>query len=117
MSLSTIDPAQAKGLIDRGAILVDIREANEFARERVPGARNLPLSILGEVESVGANAVIFHCKSGMRTRTNARRLAAAAGGTAYILEGGIDAWKRAGLPVASDVAGEPRGSLWARLWR
>ena len=117
MSLPNIGPTQAKRLIDEGAVLVDVREASEFARERVPGARNLPLSTLGRVQRAGANAVIFHCKSGMRTRTNAQRLAEAADGKAYVLEGGIDAWKRAGLPVATDSPDGPRGSLWARLWR
>ncbi len=114
MSLQSIQPAQAKRLIDGGAILVDIREAQEFARERVPGARNLPLSGLAKVDSAGAK-VIFHCKSGMRTQVHAQRLAQAADGEAYLLEGGIDAWKRAGLPVAG--ADKARGSLWSRLWR
>ncbi len=115
MSLQTIDARHAKRLIDEGTIVVDIREAREFARERLPGACNLPLSGLAKVEGADAKTVIFHCKSGMRTSVNAQRLAQAADGEAYILEGGIDAWKRAGLPVA---AGEQAGgSLWARLWR
>ena len=43
MTLPTIDPIAAKRLIDDGAVLIDIREVDEFARERVPGARNKPL--------------------------------------------------------------------------
>jgi hypothetical protein len=46
--------------------------------------------------------VIFHCRSGARTAANAQRLAAATDCQAYLLEGGIDAWKKAGLPVAID---------------
>lgn len=42
MSLPTINPAQARNLLAKGAILIDIREANEHARERIVGARNLP---------------------------------------------------------------------------
>ena len=34
MSLPTIPPAEAKRLLDMGAVLVDIREADEHARER-----------------------------------------------------------------------------------
>lgn len=117
MSLPNIDPARARHLIDTGAILVDVREASEFARERVPGARNVPLSSLGKVQNAGARAVIFHCKSGMRTRTNAGRLAEAAQGEAYVMEGGIDAWKRAGFPVTTGGSAEARRSLWTRLWR
>jgi rhodanese-related sulfurtransferase len=47
--------------------------------------------------------VIFHCRSGARTKGNAPRLAAAAGKCeTYILDGGLDAWKKVGLPVALD---------------
>ncbi len=103
MILQTIDAVSAKRLIDDGAVLVDIREADEFARERLPGARNRPLGSLTSVQSGGAKAVIFHCKSGMRTKANAERLAQAADCQAYILEGGLEAWKKAGLPVAVDT--------------
>ncbi len=101
MSLQSIDPITAKRLIDGGALLVDIREADEFARERVPGALNHPLSRLAPIASGSAKAIIFHCRSGARTSMNAARLGAAAGCQAYLLAGGIDAWKRAGLPVAA----------------
>ena len=102
MTPQPIDPARARSLLDQGAVLVDIREPDEFARERVPGARNRPLGSLSSVPAGGAKAVIFHCKSGMRTQANAQRLAEAADCQAYILDGGLDAWKRAGLPVAVD---------------
>lgn len=102
MSLPTIDVADARKLLDQGAILVDIREADEHARERVPGARHNPLSRLAAVEAPGGKAVIFHCRSGARTAANAVRLAGATSCEAYILEGGLDAWKKAGLPVAVD---------------
>jgi len=78
MTLQTIDPTAAKHLIDQGAILVDIREPDEHARERVPGARNTPLSRLGALPA-NAKAIVFHCRSGARTSANASRLAAAAG--------------------------------------
>jgi rhodanese-related sulfurtransferase len=101
--MKTIDPVRAKRLIDEGAILVDIREPDEFARERLPGAQNRPLASLTSLQSGGAKAVVFHCRSGMRTQANADRLAAAADCEAYLLEGGLDAWKKAGLPVTVDA--------------
>lgn len=103
MSLPKIDPAAARRLVDQGAILVDIREADEFARENITGAHHFPLSRLHEAELAvkSGAAVIFHCKSGARTSMNASRLAAKLDGAceAYILDGGLDAWKRSGLPV------------------
>ena len=46
--------------------------------------------------------VIFTCRSGMRTATNSARLAAPVDGNAYLLEGGLDNWVRAGLPVEAN---------------
>lgn len=103
MSLPTIDAVRAKRLIDDGAVLVDVREADERAREHVPGTRHHALSKLSTIDTAGAKALIFHCRSGARTAANASRLAGAAGCDAYVLEGGIDAWKKAGLPVATDT--------------
>ena len=102
MSLPTIDVTRARRLLDQGAVLVDIREADERAREHVPGARHNPLSRLAAVDTGGAKAMIFHCRSGARTAANAQRLAAVADCEAYILEGGLEAWKKAGLPVTVD---------------
>ena len=69
MSLPKISPAKAKRLLDQGAILVDIREADEHAREKIIGARHLPLSKLDEADLAlhEGKPVIFHCKSGART--------------------------------------------------
>ncbi|MBE9605499.1 rhodanese family protein [Acetobacteraceae bacterium H6797] len=103
--LKTITPAEAARLLREGAVLLDIREPDEHARERIPGARNLPLSRLDQADVTASEGrpILFHCRSGARTQGNAARLAAKAGqGEAYILEGGLDAWKRAGLPVAQD---------------
>jgi rhodanese-related sulfurtransferase len=106
MSLPTIKPSEARRLLDDGAFLIDIREADEHAREKIPGARHLPLSKLDEADLAvhQGKPVIFHCKSGMRTMANAPRLAGKLGATceAFIVEGGLDAWRKAGLPVASD---------------
>jgi rhodanese-related sulfurtransferase len=102
MTLPTITPQAAKQLIDQGAVLVDIRELDEHRRERVPGARHEALSRLAPIDVDGARAIVFHCRSGARTQANAQRLADAARCDAYILEGGLEAWKKAGLPVTAD---------------
>jgi rhodanese-related sulfurtransferase len=98
MALSTITPEEAKRLIDEGATLIDIRGADERAQEHIPGSRHGPLEQMTNFAGVGA-PIIFHCRSGMRTTMNAARLKEAAPCEAFVLSGGIDAWKRAGLPV------------------
>lgn len=103
MSLRSIVPAEAKKLIDEGAILVDVRELKEHARENIPGARLQPLSApdLPPPDLRSGKPIIFHCQSGARTSFNARRLASRvpAGTEGYVLSGGIEAWRRAGLPT------------------
>lgn len=102
MTLSTLSPADARALIDQGARLVDIRGTDEHARERIPGALNLPLDRIGDLPRDG-RSVVFHCRSGMRTTANAARLAAAAGDApAFVLAGGIDAWRGAGEATVAD---------------
>ncbi|KAB7741682.1 hypothetical protein F2P47_04565 [Parvibaculum sedimenti] len=102
MSLKPVDAATVKSWLDAGdAVLVDIRERNEHAAEHIAGAHLVPLSELGEhdLKSLGKQQVVFHCKGGMRTTTNAGKLAAACEGELFELTGGIEGWKRAGLPV------------------
>lgn len=103
--LKTISPARAAELMRHGAVLIDIREADEYARERIPGARHHALSRIDKDTPVrdGDDVLVFHCRSGARTRGNAARLAAASSACeTYILDGGLEAWKNAGLPITLD---------------
>jgi rhodanese-related sulfurtransferase len=104
-NLKTISPQRAAEFVRSGAVLVDIREADEHAREKIPGAQHHALSRIDGNTPIrdGDDVVIFHCRSGARTKSNAAKLAAATPKCeTYILEGGLDAWKKAGLPVALD---------------
>ncbi|HEY5808947.1 MAG TPA: rhodanese family protein [Povalibacter sp.] len=104
MPLQSVSPMRAKQLIDSGALLIDIREPDEHAREHIPQAQLRPVSALhsARVDTGGATQVIFHCRSGGRTKANAARLSEAVQCEAFVLEGGLDAWKKAGLPVNTD---------------
>ena len=106
MTLRTVTPEKAREMLNEGAILLDIREADEHARERIAAARSLPLSTLDQADFAlrRGKPVIFHCRSGQRTQMNAARLQARAGEgcEAFMVEGGLDAWRKAGLPVVTD---------------
>ena len=106
MTLPTVTPERAKQMLSQGAILVDIREADERARAHIAGTRHMPLSKLDDADVVlhDGEPVIFYCRSGARTLANSGRLAARAGKAceAYMVEGGLDAWRKAGLPVVTD---------------
>lgn len=106
MSAEFITPQQAFALTGQGALLIDIRDADEYAREHIAAARLLPLSAIEQGAALQTDAetvVIFHCQSGNRTRSNLTRLvAAAAPARVNIIEGGIDAWRQAGLATVED---------------
>ena len=99
-----LTPAEvAEGMAQGRMLLVDIREPNETALERYPGAVELPMSTFdpNDLDAQGKQ-VVLACRSGNRTA----RLAVAlqdAGFPAYDahLAGGILAWKAAGLPTES----------------
>ena len=119
--MKTVTPEHAVELVKSGAVLIDIREANEHANENIPGARHHALSQIDAQHPVqtGDTVLIFHCKSGARTNMNAQRLAASAGQCeVYLLGGGIQAWKRAGLPIGTTnkaTAGTSQGGFLKRL--
>ena len=101
----TLDPKTAARQIAAGeATLIDIREADEHAREHIAGALSLPLSAIdrGALHLEAGRTAVFHCKSGMRTKANCSRLFAHVEGEAYVLEGGLEGWKQAGLETVKD---------------
>ena len=104
MNPTPISPKAAMQLSAVGALLVDVRDPSEHARERIPGAHNVPLASLSELPR-GAAGYVFHCRSGARTAAHANALAAAAGeADSYVIAGGIDAWRGAGLALDKDTA-------------
>lgn len=98
-----ISPAEAKALLDDDkAVLIDIREADEFAREHINGARHAPLTRFTPTDFPREHekAGLFYCASGNRTTQAAGELIATGFAKVYQVEGGIAGWKKAGLPVA-----------------
>jgi rhodanese-related sulfurtransferase len=91
----------ARGLKEGRVVLVDVREPNETAVERFPGAVLVPLSSFdpATIPAPPGNEVVFACRSGRRSATAS--LAAQEQGFEYDshLAGGLLAWKAAGLPT------------------
>ena len=100
--VENLNPQQvAEGVRAGRMLLVDVREPNETAVERYPGAAIVPLSIFdpAEVPDPQGKQVVFACRSGRRSVTAS--LLAQDQGYPYKshLAGGIIAWKAAGLPT------------------
>ena len=108
--LTKLSPMEVRARLDGGtAVLVDIREADEFARLHIDGARSQPLSgwEWAHLNIESAADVIFTCRSGVRTAGACERLAQRVSGRGFVLEGGIEAWRRAELPLVTN----PRAPL------
>ncbi|NBM15999.1 rhodanese-like domain-containing protein, partial [Streptomyces sp. GC420] len=91
------------------AVLLDVREADEWAEEHAPGAVPAPLSALAAggplPPAAQGRPLIVICRSGRRS-LDAVRLLAERGFEAVDVAGGMIAWAEAGLPVVTDEYGD-----------
>lgn len=104
----TMSPEQiAAALKKREIVLIDVREPMEFAAERIQGALLYPLSTFdaGLLPKDEARPIVLHCGSGKRSATAFAACAQAGVPVRAHMQGGIGAWKAAGLPtVTIDLA-------------
>lgn len=99
-----ISPQQAKDLMEtQNALLVDIREPDEYAREYIEGSRLIPLSVLPNLapDPDTSRPAIFFCQSGRRSKSNQHLLESRGFAETYLMEGGVNSWKASNLPVAT----------------
>jgi rhodanese-related sulfurtransferase len=104
MAVEDLTPEEVKAGMENGTILlVDVREPNETALERIPGALEMALSTFDPtaLPDPGDKRLVFSCRSGRRSVTASN--AAQAAGLPYDahLAGGILAWKAAGFDTES----------------
>jgi rhodanese-related sulfurtransferase len=98
-----LDPLEASQRMEAGAVLLDVREPDEWHAGHGPDAIWIPM---GEIEGrhgeLPANTeIIVVCRSGARSA----RVTAALTGAGYDaknLSGGMQAWEGSGLPVVTD---------------
>jgi rhodanese-related sulfurtransferase len=102
MTMQDFTPADvARKMAERAILLIDVREPEEYAVERIHGALLYPLSSFDPrtLPDLGAHKLVFQCGSGMRSAKAMAACAAAGVDFAGHLAGGIQAWKKAGLPL------------------
>jgi rhodanese-related sulfurtransferase len=107
-AITEIDARTLNEWLDRNeAVLIDVREPDEHARERLAVAALHPLSRLDPVvvaqEANGSKRLVLHCKGGRRSMEAANRVVQAADCQVFSLKGGLEGWKAAGLPVVTDI--------------
>lgn len=100
--LKNLSPQEVKSLLGTGKItLIDVREPNEYANERIHGALLYPLStfdVLDLPEATPDKPLVFHCGAGVRSAKAVAACEAAGLAHHQHMQGGMGAWKAAGLP-------------------
>ncbi len=114
-----ISPAQAAEADNRRelALIVDVREPGEFKESHVPGALNIPRGLLelrADPASPAADAalsanqsgrILVYCTKGPGARSllAAQTLSSMGYDHVEVLDGGLNAWTEAGLPVEGEA--------------
>jgi hydroxyacylglutathione hydrolase len=110
-SITAIDPAEAAESAQAGAVMIDVRGADERRQRRIPGSIWLPMGEIGErLRDVPRDrALIVQCGSGVRSLIVASLLEAHGFSDIVNLAGGIDAWAKADLPLERGAEAQPAG--------
>lgn len=106
-AIEQITPIEATRRIEAGAMLLDVREPDEWQAGHAPMAYLIPLGQVDDrlVELEGADEIVVVCRSGGRSNV-AAALLVGSGRLAANLAGGMQAWDEAGLEVLA-ADGEP----------
>ncbi len=108
--LNTMSPRSLNDIIERGqtAHLIDVRTPAEYRSGHAVGAISVPLDQLnpsqlndrlGDNEAGRSRPLFLTCQSGLRAEQAAQRLRHAGFDNVYLVDGGTDAWAKAGLPM------------------
>ena len=100
---AAVSPTDTVRLMNDGALLVDVRSANQFKDGHIGGARNVP----GDQIAGGAagldrfkdKTIIVCCDSGAASGAAARKLMELGFRQVFNLRGGLGAWRQDNLPV------------------
>ena len=99
-----LGPAEVTALINHGnALLVDVRGASDFEKGHIAGSKNVQMTQFDPENKQLAPAkslpVVMVCKVGQTASVAAKRLRKAGFTDVAVLEGGIQAWQAADLPL------------------
>ncbi|HET9124105.1 MAG TPA: molybdopterin-synthase adenylyltransferase MoeB [Solirubrobacteraceae bacterium] len=107
--IAEVDPSEVRDQLQNGTVVLDVREAEEWATGHIPGARHVPKSFLeSRIEGAASDRdahIILYCQSGNRSAWAARTLIEDLGYTnVESMTGGITLWKDRGYGVETPRA-------------
>lgn len=102
--VANITSTEALMLMSRNKpLILDVRDAAEFATGHIQGAKNIPLaellSRIKEIEKSKNKPVLVHCQKGMRAKAACGILKSQEFTQLHNLQGGLDSWVEAKMPL------------------
>lgn len=106
IDVPSVSPNQAAELFaNKQAVIVDVREQDEWNEQHIEGAIFIPLAELenrmGELEQYKDSPIIMQCRTGRRSNIASKSLIEAGFSNVQNLEGGILAWSESGLATVN----------------
>lgn len=100
----SVRPAELTALINReNALVVDLSPSNDYLKGHIAGSRSVQMSQFDPESKLLAPAkalpVVVTCRNGQASATAAKRLKKAGFEKVYWLDGGVQAWEQADLPL------------------
>jgi rhodanese-related sulfurtransferase len=100
--VGSLSVTEASGLLtEKKAVIIDVRENSEWSEGHISGAIHIPLAQLperlAELKAYQSSPIITQCRSGKRSAQAADVLKSAGFSKVYNMEGGLNAWDKAGL--------------------
>jgi rhodanese-related sulfurtransferase len=104
-----VGPTDAVGLVNAGALVVDVRDAKAYEAGHIIDARSIPAAELADkaetLKKFKEKAVLIYCDSGFSSATSVNALKALGFTKVVSLRGGLQSWVQDNLPV---VKGAPK---------
>jgi glyoxylase-like metal-dependent hydrolase (beta-lactamase superfamily II)/rhodanese-related sulfurtransferase len=105
-ALRAITPSELNAMLNEGALALDVRPGDEFAVGHVPGSVNIALSgqfasWAGTVLGLTSHPVLIAASDAQLEEARLRLARVGIEVLDGYLDGGVDAWQQAGLPVAT----------------
>ena len=102
-----IGPHETVRMLNDNAVMVDIRSAADFGKGHILGARNIPANSIGEhleeLAKYREQSMILCCNTGNESVRAGRTLKLQGYKKIYCMQGGLQAWRTANLPLTRDT--------------
>jgi len=103
--VTNIEPQAAVQLMNADAVVLDLRNAEAYARGHIVNSRNIPFDELSankdKLEKMKAKPIVAVCDAGVTSAKVVESLRKSGVDNVYGLKGGIAAWTQANLPLVT----------------